>query len=313
MARPLRLEFAGAVYHLTARGNDRQSIFVDDEDRVRFLDLLEREIGQQRWRCHAYCLMGNHYHLLIETPEGNLIQGMRRLNGSYTQAFNRRHRRVGHLFQGRYKSILVDRDRYLLALARYVVLNPVRAKLVADVAAWRWSSFAATAGLVLAPPWLETAWLLGQFHPDPPLARSAYRRFVEAGITAPSPWDELRGQIWLGGEDFLARMSALAREQPMQEVPSAQIWPARPQREEVLHHVGEAFGINSETLLQRTDQPAFRAAAYLLRRVVNLSLKEVAALFRVSPARISRIQREVEQGDLDSRLAGLLELYKVKN
>jgi len=113
MTRPLRLEFPGAMYHLTARGNARQAIFGDDADRRRFLRLLGREVEQQGWRCYVYCLMDNYYHLLIETPEGNLVAGMHRLNGAYTQGFNRRHQRVGHLFQGRYKSIVVDRDPYL--------------------------------------------------------------------------------------------------------------------------------------------------------------------------------------------------------
>ncbi|MGH7801397.1 MAG: transposase, partial [Thermodesulfobacteriota bacterium] len=107
MARPLRLEFPGALYHITSRGNARQEIFLSDDDRTSFLNLLGREVEQQRWRCHAYCLMSNHYHIMIETPEGNLVLGMRRLNGAYSQEFNRRHGRVGHLFQGRYKSIIV--------------------------------------------------------------------------------------------------------------------------------------------------------------------------------------------------------------
>jgi REP element-mobilizing transposase RayT len=130
MARPLRLEFAGALYHLTARGNARGDIFLDDADRRLFLALLGKEIAQQGWCCYAYCLMSNHYHVLIETPEANLISGMRRLNGVYTQAFNRRHARVGHVFQGRYKAIVVDQDSYGLELCRYIVLNPVRAKRV---------------------------------------------------------------------------------------------------------------------------------------------------------------------------------------
>ena len=140
MTRPLRLEFPGALYHLTARGDRREDIFLDDTDRQTFLDLLAKEIRQQRWRLYAYCLMSNHYHLLIETPEGNLVAGMRRLNGVYTQAFNRRHGRVGHVLQGRYKSILVDKDAYLLELARYIVLNPVRAGMVKRVQDWPWSS-----------------------------------------------------------------------------------------------------------------------------------------------------------------------------
>jgi putative transposase len=133
MARPLRLEFSGAVYHVTARGDRREAIFLDDQDRQRFLGLLGREIGQQNWLLYAYCLMSNHYHLLLETPEANLARGMRRLNGVYTQGFNRRYGLSGHVLQGRYKAILVDRDAYLLELSRYVVLNPVRAGLVAEV------------------------------------------------------------------------------------------------------------------------------------------------------------------------------------
>src|SRR5712691_10295212 len=129
MARPLRLEFPGALYHVTSRGNARQKIFLDAQDRHLFLDVFGEEVAQQGWRCYAYCLMDNHYHLLIETPEPNLVAGMRRLNGVYTQAFNRRHGRVGHLFQGRYKSILIDKDSYGLELSRYIVLNPLRARM----------------------------------------------------------------------------------------------------------------------------------------------------------------------------------------
>ena len=135
MARPLRLEFPGAIYHVTARGNARNEIFIDDEDRRLFLDCLGEVVARFGWRCHAYCLMDNHYHLLIETPEGNLSRGMRQLNGVYTQRFNRRHGRVGHVFQGRFKAIVVDRDGYLLELCRYVVLNSMRAGVIKKLSA----------------------------------------------------------------------------------------------------------------------------------------------------------------------------------
>jgi putative transposase len=125
---PLRHEYPGAVYHLTSRGNARQKIFLDDTDRKKFLDVLSQAVSRYGWLCHAYSLMDNHYHLLVETPKGNLSIGMRQLNGIYTQAFNRRHRRVGHLFQGRYKAILVQKQAHLLELCRYVVLNPLRVK-----------------------------------------------------------------------------------------------------------------------------------------------------------------------------------------
>ena len=139
MARPLRLQFPGALYHLTARGNACQDIYLDATDRHTFLRLLGREVQQHRWHCYAYCLMSNHYHLPIETPEGDLVLGMRRLNGVYSQVFNRRHGRVGHVLQGRYTSIVVDRGPYLLELCRYIVLNPVRARMDAMVWDHAWA------------------------------------------------------------------------------------------------------------------------------------------------------------------------------
>ena len=140
MARPLRIEFAGALYHVTARGNAQAAIYADDTDRQQFLSLLQNTVDRLDWYCHAYCLMGNHYHFVLHTREANLSRLMRHINGVYTQAFNRRHGKVGHLFQGRFKAILVDRDAYLLEVCRYVELNPVRADMVAEPAAWPWSS-----------------------------------------------------------------------------------------------------------------------------------------------------------------------------
>ena len=228
MTRPLRLEFPGAVYHLTARGDRRENIFFDDADRLIFLDLLAKEVHQQHWRLYAYCLMSNHYHLLIETPEGKLVDGMRRLNGVYTQAFNRRHGRVGHVLQGRYKSILVEKETYLLELARYIVLNPVRAVMVQRADDWPWSSYGATAGKHQAPDWLDAEWIVKQFGNDPVAARSAYRRFVRAGVDVASPWEALRGQVYLGEDKFLARMEKIAAAQDKQGIPAIQRQPARP-------------------------------------------------------------------------------------
>lgn len=182
MARPLRLEFPGALYHLTARGNAQQPIFLDETDRQQFLRLLAREIQQQHWRCSVYCLMDNHYHLVMETPEPNLSRGVRRLHGTYTQWFNRRHQRVGHVLQGRFKSILVEKDRYLLELCRYVVLNPVRAGIVREAHEWEWSSYRATAGVQDAPDWLDVPAVWALFHASTAIAQAAYRRFVAEGV-----------------------------------------------------------------------------------------------------------------------------------
>ncbi|HBA38745.1 MAG TPA: addiction module toxin RelE [Deltaproteobacteria bacterium] len=208
MARPLRIEFAGALYHVTSRGDRQEAIYEDDEDRLAYLEVLGEVIERFGWICHAYCLMGNHYHLVIETAEANLSKGMRQLNGVYTQISNRRHRRVGHLFQGRYKAILVDRDAYWLEVNRYVVLNPVRAGMVKQPGDWRWSSFNATVGVQSAPAWLKVEGLLAQFGEKRSVARRRYKSFVEEGIERESLWSELKGQIYLGDERFVERTQA---------------------------------------------------------------------------------------------------------
>ena len=294
MVRPLRLEFAGALYHITARGNARQAIFNDDHDRKVFLEFLGREVTQQGWNCYAYCLMPNHYHLLIETPEPNLSKGMRRLNGVYTQYFNRHHDRVGHLFQGRYRSIVVDRDEYLLELCRYLVLNPVRAGLVKDPGGWRWSSFPATVGLVPAPKWLDDRGVHDLFGYGVDDGRESFEKFVSDGMKCEAPWKNIRGQIYLGSQAFLERMDNLVKKRPLNDVASMQRRPARPLPEDVLKFVSETYGVEREVLLSRQHSQAWRIAAYLLRRVVNLNLKEVAALFAVSSSIISRYQKEIE-------------------
>ena len=146
MARPLRLEIPGAIYHVTSRGDRREPIYEDDVDRLEWLSILAQVCERYHWRVHAYCLMGNHYHILLETADGNLSKGMRQLNGVYTQYFNRRHNRVGHVYQGRFKAILVEKDAYLLELSRYVVLNPIRAGMVKSFGYQSFNELRATAG-----------------------------------------------------------------------------------------------------------------------------------------------------------------------
>lgn len=306
MARPLRLEFAGALYHVTARGNRREMIFRDDLDRQRFLDLLGREAAQQGWLIYAYCLMGNHYHLLVETPEANLGRGMRRLNGVYTQAFNRRHGLVGHVLQGRYKAILVDRDAYLRELCRYVVLNPVRAGLTDDAAHWPWSSYSATAGDTPCPAWLAGESVLALFGSDWDDARRRYRRFVAEGVGSSAPWESLAGQIFLGGEDFLMRMQEKASAQPAANVPAMQRLPVRLSVEVILETVAKAYGLSRERVLDRSSGLPFKVSVYLLRRRGNLPLREVAELAGVSAPRVSQIQAEMETAIAEGRLANIL-------
>ena len=273
MARPLRLEFPGAVYHLTSRGNARQRIFFTDRDRERFLQTLSQVISRYSWICHAYCLMANHYHLLIETPKANLSLGMRQLNGLYTQSFNRQHRLVGHLFQGRFKAILVEKDSYLLELCRYIVLNPVRVKRNGQIGAWKWSSYRATCGSAAVPEFLTVDWVLGQFGKSRPTAQKRYRDFVREGL-ASRPWEELRGQIYLGSEEFVEEHSAKNLE--LKEIPRAQLHAAKPSLERIFARQGEKGIVR-----------AYKEHGYRIR--------EIAAHLGVHYATVSRRLKQLEQ------------------
>lgn len=296
MTRPLRLEFAGALYHLTARGDRREPIFLDDEDRLLFIDLLAKEVRQQGWLLYAFCLMDNHYHLLVETPEPNLVRGMRRLNGVYTQTFNRRHGLVGHLLQGRYKAILVDKDSYLLELCRYVVLNPMRVKkkMAGSVEDWPWSSYLPTVGKAGCPDWLAAEQVLALFGKGQIAARRAYERFVAQGVGMASPWEGVTGQIFLGKEEFLKKIQKLADTRPSKDVTRAHRQPLRPSVDQVLRQVAKTYGMAQNKVLDRSHPDAFKQAVYLLRRQANLTLNDVAKLACISPPRVSQIQTEVE-------------------
>ena len=229
MARPLRIEYPGAVYHITSRGNDKKTIFRDDADRETFLKILAFVNKRHHWLCHAYCLMDNHYHILIETPDGNLSLGMRQLNGVYTQARNKRHNKTVHLFQGRYKAILIQKDTHLLEVCRYVVLNPVRAKMVEKPEDWRWSSYRATAGKEQPHPCLTTDWILGQFSRTRAKAEKEYRQFVRWGIGKESIWTDVKGQVLLGEDDFVVGLSDhLKKNEDIPEIPKSQRYANRP-------------------------------------------------------------------------------------
>ena len=223
MARPLRIEYDGALYHVTGRGNERKPIFRDEKDRKLFLDTLFQVTERFNWLCHAYCLMGNHYHLVIETPDGNLSHGMRQLNGVYTQGFNRRYHRVGHLLQGRFKGILVQKDSHLLELCRYVVLNPVRAKAVKHPRDWPWSSYRATAGQASIAPCLTVDEVLSHFGQRRSAAQEKYREYVSDGIGRATIWENLQAQSLLGLEGFAEALKEhVAGKQKLSEVPKAQ-------------------------------------------------------------------------------------------
>ena len=276
MSRPLRLEFSGALYHVTSRGDRREDIYHDDVDRALWLDTLAQCCERFNWAIHSWCQMSNHYHLLIETSEGNLSAGMRQLNGVYTQAHNRRHQRVGHVFQGRYKAILVDRDSYLLELLRYVVLNPVRAQMVARAQDWAWSSYPAMIGAKPVPAWLNSDWGLSQFGTQRLRQRARYEEFVQQGIDGPSAsvWQGLKGQVFLGTDAFVEAMQrrlAQGGQTSSKEIPRLQ-----------RRAVAKSLDYYRETF---ADKKTGMAAAYATG---DFTLQQVADAFAVHYATVSR-------------------------
>jgi REP element-mobilizing transposase RayT len=283
MARPLRVEYEGAFYHVTSRGNARQDIFLVDPDRWLFLETLGDTVTRFGWICHAYCLMTNHYHLLLETPEANLSRGMRHLNGVYTQTFNRRHMRTGHVLQGRFKAILVEKETHLLELARYVVLNPVRARAARSARDWPWSSYRATAGMVDAPDFLTTSWILAQFHRSPRRAIELYREFVKQGRGV-DVWSELRGGILLGSDEFVDKLKPLLSDyEALKEVPRRERLATRPSLDELFSKV--------------RDKKARDQRIHAATRVHEYTLQVVADFLGLRYSTISMIAKRIAENE----------------
>jgi len=247
MPRPKRIHYEGAVYHVTSRGNERRKIVVDDTDRWMFVRLLGEVVEENQVICHAWVLMDNHYHLMLETPAPNLSIAMKHLNALYTQRFNRKYHRSGHLFQGRYKALVVEKDTYLKELCRYVVLNPVRAKMVKRPKDWKWGSYRATAGLEKPEAWMEVDWILGQFGKERKRAQEAYRRFVEEGMgLKESPWEDLYSRIYLGSEKFLNHVHDVGKKHQHLDVPRYQIKTIKQDPEKIIQQVAKSYGIKPE-------------------------------------------------------------------
>jgi putative transposase len=286
MSRPLRLEFAGALYHVTSRGDRREDIFHDEIDRHAWLETLSQCCERFGWIIHAWCQMTNHYHLVIETPAPNLSAGMRQLNGVYTQTYNRRHSRVGHVYQGRFKAILVDRDSYLLELLRYVVLNPVRAGMVTHVSEWPWSSYPAMMVEDEAPSWLNCQWSLQQFGKQAKTQRVRYAQFVAQGLARGRIWDGLKGQIFLGTDAFTEVM----QQRLVEEAKHAQTEIPRAQRKALaksLDYYRDSF----------QDSKLGMTAAYATG---DYTLQQIADAFGVHYATVSRAVSAQVQNEIPS-------------
>ncbi len=306
MARPLRLEYPGAVYHVMARGHERSAIFRDDDDREKFLGLLESISEDEGWEIHGYCLMGNHYHVLVETPLGRLSRGIKALNGRYAQWFNWRHGRRGHFWEDRFRSVLVQKESHLLELHRYIVLNPVRARLVERAGEWRWSSYSATAGIVAAADWLQVDWTLSQFAQGRSAARGAFRRFVAQGGSG-KEIEKLEESGAVGDRKFQQRIQKMLEGMEIpDEIPLRFRRPKQVGIEEIRREVAGAWVVPEEALAKRRAGDEKKAAIYLAKKLTRLGGREVGAAFGVKAARVSHVVRAIDDAP-SSQLARRVE------
>ncbi|HUP65750.1 MAG TPA: transposase [Thermoanaerobaculia bacterium] len=277
MARPLRIDFPGAVWHLTSRGVNDQMIFVDDDDRRLFISLLGQTVRRFRWILIDYTLMGNHIHVIAEMTEANVSRGMKWLLQCYAQRFNKRHGRRGHLVQGRFWSGLISSDEYLEEVCRYLTLNPVRAGLVKNPADWKWSSYRAKIGLEPAPEWLSIEPGLSRFGPDLERARANYRQFVETLEPVTNPWEKLVGQVFLGGPEFIAKVrERIEREQRSVEHPKAQRHVGRPRMPRIVKVVARENRVPRASIRRNRGGDLRSIAAHLGWHEGKLMLREIA-------------------------------------
>ena len=312
MARQLRIEYDGAFYHITARGNERKEIYSRDEDRKRFLEDLERIHNRFKIKVHAYCLMSNHYHILMETPLGNLSRAMQNLNTGYTVYYNQRNKRSGHLFQGRYKAILVEKDQYLLELSRYIHINPVRAKIVKDPEDYQWSSCKYFYGKNKTPDFLDIKTTLAHFG-----QRREYQRFVEEVIEKEGA--DFKKQVisgcFLGGEEFVEEIKAkyLESEKRHEDLPGLK------QLKQI--RINESRIIETIQLSERfSEKEKRKLIIYFLRKFTDKTLREVVGEYfrgesisgvnKVVKRLERRMEKEVYFSEMVKKLEG--EMSKVK-
>lgn len=284
MTRPLRLEYPGSLLHVTARGNERRDIVVDDIDRQIFVELFGVAANQFRWTVNQYVLMTNHYHFVVELRDATLSKGMQWLNSQYAQTFNRRHHRTGHLFQGRFDARLIEKETYFLEVIRYDALNPVRAGITDLPEKYEWSGHRALAGLTQPPAWLAVEPTLRCFAPEQNVARTFYRRFVDAGIGLErSPWKDVVAQIYLGSDKWVESLRERVESKPRSdEFPTAQRDPVSATMSDVLCAVAGAFSVDENEIRIGRGGDARMLAAWLASRRLRLDLRAIAAALRIN-------------------------------
>ncbi len=298
MSRPLRLEFPGALFHVTQRGNNQQNIFLDDDDRNVFIDLLGRCVNRFAWILTSYVLMSNHFHLVVQLTCRSLSRGMHWLDSEYPRYFNRRHRRVGHLYQGRFNAPLIEKETYSLEVLRYDALNPVRAGMVARPEDHAWSSHCAVLGLAKAPEWLAVDDLLVQFAPQRDLARANYKNFVDAAIGVDhNPWKDIVGQLYLGSEQWIEKIREQIDLKPRSDDhPRAQRLVDTVTMSAVVAGVAGCLSIDQERVRYSRGGVPRMLAAWIGRNEALLTNSEVAAGLRIrSATQVTRLVRRCDR------------------
>jgi putative transposase len=308
MGRQLRIEYPGALYHITSRGNERKAIYLEEEDRLKFLAMLEDYHDRYGILIHSYVLMNNHYHLILDTPKGNLVQVMQGINGGYTGYFNRKYGRCGHLFQGRYKGILVEKDKYLVELSRYVHLNPVRASMVKRPEEYKWSSYPGYIARWKEVSWAEYAWVLSKFGNDIKKSKEKYRRYVEEGLKEgieETPLKAVQGQVVLGGEDFVEKIKRMVKGKELSsDILERKRFMALPNPSDVMKEVAKVFRADEEQLREkgRKDNTARKAAIYLVQRYSGLSNEEIGKIFGgIHFSAVSKASQRLKEEMADDR------------
>ncbi|MBK5101234.1 MAG: transposase [Desulfobacteraceae bacterium] len=289
MGRPLRIEYPDAFYHITARGNERRNIFKSNKDRERFLGYLESASERYKAIIHTYCLMDNHYHILLQTPAGNLSQIMHHINGAYTNYFNVKRKRSGHLFQGRYKALLVDIDEYAQELSRYIHLNPVKAGMVEKPEQYKWSSYQGYISVNKSSKWLFTDFILSLFNKKTSVAKKQYRSFVESMVALEyeSPLENVFASTILGGRSFInqIREEHLDRKKSDRDLPDLKQFNEMPDIEEITKQATKVLSGNA-ALLKRVQ-------IYLCHRYSGQKLKDIGLHFGIGVSGVSQASRRV--------------------
>ena len=299
MARPLRITYPGAFYHITSRGNERKDVFKSKRDREKFLEYLESASQRYDAAVHAYCLMDNHYHLLMETPSGNMPQIMRHINGAYTTYFNVKRQRSGHLFQGRYKAILIDIDEYAKELSRYIHLNPVRAKMVENPEEYDWSSYQYYIGRQKPPEWLYRGFILGYFGQKISTAQKQYKQFVDmlSEQEYESPLIEVVSSTILGAPDFIAFIKDryLKDKKPDKDLPALKELSKKASMSDIFDEV--------ESVFEKDQALARNVKLYFCQRYTAKKLKDIGKHFGIGESGVSQAcRRFAHKIDRDKKL-----------